>query len=233
MSFSSASWTVPELCVWIAIRDKGALNNLVSIARKSIKSADLVHPGTYAARDEVLAAAQDGRITISCQREPNRGIVPPGTRDGRMALTKTFWSGAELDDATSHLGSGARWCVARPVHARDGRAYRELLVSRDEVLKEWPQRTSAVKQDPSPASIGPSDDQHAETATPTASVTLQSKFDAEKRRLIEKKEDHSYDAMTMWARSELEVDSKAAEELWENRSAEFPRRAGAPRKGRR
>ena len=146
MSFSSASWTVPELCVWIAIRDKGALNNLASVARKSLKSADLVHPGAYAARDEVLAAAQDGRITITCQREPNRGIDPSGTRDARMALTKTFWSGAELDDATSHLGSGARWCVARPVHARDGRAYRELLVSRDEVLKEWPQYASAMTE---------------------------------------------------------------------------------------
>jgi hypothetical protein len=146
MSFSSASWTVPELCVWIAIRDKGALNNLASVARKSLKSADLLHPGAYAARDEVLAAAQDGRITVTCLGERSRGDDPPEARDGRLALTKNFWSGAELDDATSHLGSGARWCVARPVHARDRRAYRELLVRRDEVLKEWPERTSAMAE---------------------------------------------------------------------------------------
>jgi hypothetical protein len=146
MSFSSASWTVPELCVWIAIRDKEALNSLASIARRSLRYADLVHPGAYAARDEVLAAAQDGRITVTCLEERSRGDAAPGAREGRKTLTKTFWSGAELDDATSHLGSGARWCVARPVHARDGRAYRELLVSRDEVLKEWPQRASAVTE---------------------------------------------------------------------------------------
>jgi hypothetical protein len=143
MSFSSASWTVPELCVWIETRDKGALNSLASIARRSLKYADLVHPGAYAARDEVLAAAQDGRITINCPREPNRSIDLSGTRDGRMALTKAFWKAAELDDATSHLGSGARWCVARPVHSREAREYRDLLVSRDEVLKEWPQRALA------------------------------------------------------------------------------------------
>ena len=61
---------------------------------------------------------------------------------------------------------------------------------------------------------------------------LQAEFDAEKRRRINDGKDHKYDAMTMWARSHLEVDSKTADELWTNRSDEF-RRGGGRLEGRR
>ena len=55
---------------------------------------------------------------------------------------------------------------------------------------------------------------------------LQRQFDAEKRRRLDAGEDHGYDAMTLWARHNLKVDSDTAAELWAHRSLEFPRRAG-------
>lgn len=145
MSFNSAEWTIPELCVWIVTHDKSALNRLVGPARISLRAADLVHSGAYAARDEVLAAAQQGRITITCLRKPNYGIDPPGTFDSRAELTPAFWKAAELKDAISRLDPSVGWCIARRVSAPAGATeYGDLLVSRDKVLLEWPPRTDAV-----------------------------------------------------------------------------------------
>jgi hypothetical protein len=40
MSFSSAEWTIPELCVWIATRSRSAVNGLSSSVRGSLKYSD-------------------------------------------------------------------------------------------------------------------------------------------------------------------------------------------------
>jgi hypothetical protein len=61
---------------------------------------------------------------------------------------------------------------------------------------------------------------------------LQSQFDAEKWRRMNAGDDHEYDAMTLWARHHLRVDTDTSKELWEHRSNKFSRKAGRP-KGKR
>ena len=72
MSFSSAEWTIPELCVWIVIRSRSAVNGLPSSAREAFKYSDMLHSGAYAARDDVIEAAQQGKIIVCCAGDRTR-----------------------------------------------------------------------------------------------------------------------------------------------------------------
>ena len=60
MSFSSAEWTIPEVCVWVDKRSKDPINALSSEARRSLHVVDLVHPGAAAKCDDIIAEAQKG-----------------------------------------------------------------------------------------------------------------------------------------------------------------------------
>lgn len=77
MSFSSAQWTIPELCVWIVTGKKAALNALVEGTRNSLKYADMIHPGARSARDVVIEAAQAGQIIITCAAKRDRHYLEP------------------------------------------------------------------------------------------------------------------------------------------------------------
>ena len=136
MSFSSASWTIPELCVWIATRDKAALNSLAPVARRSLKFANMVHPGAYTARDEVIEAAQQGKIIITCAGEADRYQSNPN----RMKLSLNFWNNAELTDASHWQAPGSYWCVARRIdQPNTAKEYRDLLVDSAKAKALWPQ----------------------------------------------------------------------------------------------
>jgi len=141
MSFSSAQWTIPELCVWIVTRSRSAVNGLSSSVRQSLKYSDMIHGGAYAARDEVIEAAQQGKIIITRAGEANRYRSNPD----RISLSRDFWNNAELEDAGHWQAPGSYWCVARRIdRPNTAREFRDLLVSRDETLKEWPQPASAT-----------------------------------------------------------------------------------------
>ena len=101
MSFNSAYWTIPELCVWIVTRKSDALSRLSPAVRQSLMLCDSIHSGAYAARDDVLEAAQKGRIVVTCDGEPDRYRSNPD----RQTLTAEFWETAELED-TGHWQAG-------------------------------------------------------------------------------------------------------------------------------
>ena len=85
---------------------------------------DSIHSGAYAARDDVLEAAQKGRIVVTCDGEPDRYRSNPD----RQTLTAEFWETAELED-TGHWQAGdSRWCVARRGGQGAGRDFTGLLV---------------------------------------------------------------------------------------------------------
>ena len=133
MSFSSARWTIPELCVWIATRSKNSVNSLGDSARRSLKYADLVCPGARQAADDVLAAAQAGKIEVSCAGFPDRHRSNPD----RLTLTRAFWRNAEICDAGHWMAPGSFWCVARQVGQTNPKDHRDLLVDSKRALGEW------------------------------------------------------------------------------------------------
>ena len=90
MSFSSGQWAIPELCVWIVTRNRASVNGLRDPDSGSLKDIDRVHRGAYAARDDVVAAAQNSRITITCAGKPDR-----------RALSAQFWKDAEIADSNA------------------------------------------------------------------------------------------------------------------------------------
>lgn len=134
MSFSSAQWTIPELCVWIVTGSRDAVNALTPRVRKSLEYANMIHQGAYAARDRVVEAAQKGEITVTCAGEPHhlRGAHP------RMTLPPVFWTNAEIEDRGSWQAPGGLWCVAkrldRPSEATE---FRDLLVDSSEAKRQW------------------------------------------------------------------------------------------------
>jgi hypothetical protein len=94
-------------------------------------------------------------------------------------------------------------------------------------LRAWrslASRSAAAADLSKPRVIDEGSDAEADARKPESA--LQADFDAEKRQRMKEKKDHSYDAMTMWARDELKVDSKTAEKLWKMRAEEFSRKAG-------
>ena len=134
MSFSSAEWTIPELCVWIATGNRSAVNGLSSDARESLKYSDIVHNGAYAARDEVIEAAQQGKIIITCASEANRYQSNPE----RMKLPRDFWTNAELEDAGHYETPGSYWCVARRIDQPNmAKKYHDLLVDSAKAKEVW------------------------------------------------------------------------------------------------
>lgn len=133
MSFNSAYWTVPELCVWIVTRRIDDLNRLAPRVRRSLTFCDLVHKGAYAARDIVLEAGQQDRIKITCAGEPDRYRSNPD----RRTLSPEFWKTAELEDASHWTADGAKWCVARQVGRPNGKDFTDLLVSSAAAKELW------------------------------------------------------------------------------------------------
>jgi hypothetical protein len=133
MSFSSAEWTIPELCVWIVTGSRTALNGLSPSVRESLKYSNMVHSGAYAARDEVIEAAQQGKIIITCAGERDRYRSNPD----RTKLSRDFWNNAELEDAGSWMDPGSRSCVARRID-QPTKEYRDLLVDSAKAKGLWP-----------------------------------------------------------------------------------------------
>lgn len=134
MSFSLAQWTIPELCVWIVTGSRDAVNALTPQVRKSLKYAEMIHPGAYAARDEVVEAAQKGIITVTCAGEKNyRQSDPP-----RATLTTAFWGNAEIEDRGHYEAPGAYWCVAKRLDQPAGaKEFRDLLVDSAQAKSQW------------------------------------------------------------------------------------------------
>lgn len=145
MSFSSAEWTIPELCVWIVTLDRSAVNGLSSRIKRSLKYANMIHDGAYAARDEVIEAAQQGKIVVTAAGTADRYRSNPD----RIRLSREFWNNAEIEDASHWQAAGSFWCVARQVgQPNTSSEFRDLLVSRDDVLREWAERP--VRQESPP-----------------------------------------------------------------------------------
>ena len=135
MSFSSAEWTIPELCVWIVTQSRPAVNGLSPSERGSLTYSDMVHGGAYAARDEVIEAAQQGKIVITCAGEADRYQSNPE----RIKLSPDFWNNAELEDATHWMAPGSYECVARRIEQPNKvKEFRDLLVGADECKRNWP-----------------------------------------------------------------------------------------------
>ena len=132
MSFSSAEWTIPELCVWIVTRSRVAVNGLSSSVRQSLKYSDMVHSGAYAARDEVIEAAQRGTIIITCAGERDRYRSNPD----RTKLPRDFWNNAELVDAGHWQAPHSCWCVARQI-GQPNKDYHDLLVDSAKAKGLW------------------------------------------------------------------------------------------------
>ena len=133
MSFSSAEWTIPELCVWIVTLSKSAVNGLSSSVRRSLKYSDMIHSGAYAARDEVIEAAQQGKIIVSCAGEPDFYRSNPQ----RLKLSRNVWNNAELVDAVHWQAPGSRCCVARQI-GQPTKEFRDLLVDSAKAKELWP-----------------------------------------------------------------------------------------------
>lgn len=124
MSFSSAQWTIPELCVRIATCSKTALNSLPPVVKRSLMNAEMIHPGSYAARDEVIEAAQNGRNTVTGAGIANHH----GSTPERSALPVAFWKNAEIKDSTAGwMVDFAPRLVAERVD-QPGKQYDDLLV---------------------------------------------------------------------------------------------------------
>lgn len=143
MSFSSAQWTIPELCVWIVTGRKEAVNALSREARESLELAEIIHPGAYAARDEVVEAAQADSIRITCNGQRNFH----GTISSRRMLTPDFWKYAEIEDRGG-------WCIARRIDQPTAdNEFHDLLVDSDRAKVLWsPAETPRKESDPAPAS---------------------------------------------------------------------------------
>lgn len=134
MSFSSAQWTIPELCVWIVTKDRDAVNALPPRVKESLKYAEMVHPGAYAARDQVVEAAQLDAIKITCAGERNvHGSFSP-----RRTLTSEFWKNAEILDRGHYEAPGSYWCVAKRVdQALGSKEFHDLLVDSAQAREWW------------------------------------------------------------------------------------------------
>jgi hypothetical protein len=136
MSFSSVEWTIPELCVWIVTGSRAALNGLSPSARQSLKRSDRVHSGAYAARDDVIEAAQNGKVIIT-----GVGVIDAfSSKPERVTLPLTFWHNAELEDATHYEAPGLSWCVARWIdQTNTAKEFRDLLVDSAKAKELWSQ----------------------------------------------------------------------------------------------
>jgi hypothetical protein len=132
MSFSSAEWTIPELCVWIVTGSRTALNGLSPSVRESLKYSNMVHSGAYAARDKVIEAAQQGKIIITCAGERDRYRSNPD----RTKLSRDFWNNAELVDAGHWQAPGSSVCVARRID-HPAKEFRDLLVDSAKAKEVW------------------------------------------------------------------------------------------------
>lgn len=160
MSFSSAQWTVPELCVWIVTRSREAINALPPKVKASLRYAEMVHPGAYAARDEVVEAAQADVIRITCAGQRNfHGTVSP-----RRTLTADFWKNAEIEDRGHWQSPGSYWCVAKRVDGSGNASeFSDLLVDSVQVKERWTSeaapkgtaRAADVEQNPEGGPVTP------------------------------------------------------------------------------
>lgn len=205
MSFSSAQWTIPELCVWIVTKDRDAVSALAPQAKRSLKNTEMICRGAYSARDRVVEAAQRRVITVTCAGERDRyNSQPP-----RKTLMPDFWSNAEILD--SHAGWMADFAprlVARRVD-QPNKEYDDLLVSSAEALKEWPVSVPAEPQ-PRPEIIE------------SAAVALNDS--AIKQWMIQHRMElknagkrHGRDVVLSAAKEKFNVQYKRVKELWESR----------------
>lgn len=207
MSFSSAQWTIPELCVWIVTKDRDAVNGLTHQAKKSLKNTEKICPGAFSARDRVVEAAQRQAITVTCAGEPDRyNSQPP-----RRTLTPDFWSNAEILD--SHAGWMADFAprlVARRVDLPN-KEYDGLLVNSAEALTEWPASTPEERQ-PRPENIA-TDPLVAPADTEISKWMIQHQLELKNagRR-------HGRDVVLSAAREKFNVQYKLVKELWESRN---------------
>jgi hypothetical protein len=190
MSFSSSEWTIPELCVWIVTRSKDAVNSLSLKCRTSLKFANAVHPGVYAARDEVIEKAQSGTLAVTCLR-PRQSA---GATSERVELTPTFWKNAEIDDAGSWMSNGL-WCVARRIGSPGTPDHSGLLVKSDTAKALWLSR-------------------EAEKASGGGKLNHTAQLLVELARRMEAGEDRDRDTMRIWMKAALGISREDADALY-------------------
>jgi hypothetical protein len=107
----------------------------------------MVHSGAYVARDEVIEAAQQGKIIITCAGERDRYRSNPD----RTKLSRDFWNNAELVDAGHWQAPGSSSCVARRID-QPAKEFRDLLVGSAKAKEVWsPAEPSAELATAAPA----------------------------------------------------------------------------------
>jgi hypothetical protein len=154
MSFSSAEWTISELCVWILTRSKDAINDLSPEARRSLKLANLVHPGSAAKCDDIIAAAQEGTLHITYLR-----FKSPTQPAARLQFAADFWRNAEIVDYRGWMaGPGFGSCIARRIGDVDAPRFSQLLVNSAEAKELW----QALRKSTAPVKGEIPDGQHIE-----------------------------------------------------------------------
>jgi hypothetical protein len=94
----------------------------------------MLHSGAYAARDEVIEAAQQGTIIITCAGERDRYRSNPE----RVELSRDFWKNGELEDAGHWMAPGSYWCVARRIDQPNmAKEFHDLLVDSAKAKALW------------------------------------------------------------------------------------------------
>ena len=124
MSFSSAEWTIPELCVWIETRNARTVSGLPPGAQDVLQYMAHYCPAAYGRRDEIIQAGQEGAVTVA----------GPGGRP----LLQSSWNNAEIEDT---FAFGAARCVVS-----SGQAILSVRprVSRAVALERWGERHAQV-----------------------------------------------------------------------------------------
>jgi len=207
MSFSSAQWTIPELCVWIVTRSREAVNALPPKVKESLKYAEMAHPGAYAARDEIVEAAQADVIGISCAGQKNFH----GTASPRRMLTSEFWKNAEIQDQGHWEAPGSFWCVAKRVDQPAGTSgFHELLVDSAQAKARWPASSDAVERLPGSGTS-------AEVPAAPTDTEIKDWMSRHQLELKKAGNRHGRDVVLSAAREKFKVQYKRVKELWASR----------------
>jgi hypothetical protein len=218
----STWWTVPQALVWISTGDEsvigvacadGASISLADI-RASWAAADRQSPrniGTWNAQEAFCEACAAGKISCRGRREG----------EGPADIPAEAWSHLTIHDADDHGP------IRAAVKGDDSRTHWwvDLVVHAESIRNLWPVYPGVAENEDAPVdSTRRSSRESRDEGEPA--VEYQDRFNAEKRRRMGEGEDHKYDAMTMWARHVLKVDTATANALWTHRSDEFARTQG-------
>ena len=124
------SWSIGMACVWIANRSPEAATRLWNngLLDAWMDLDGNANEAVQDAREVLQNALTDGTVSAT-------GIAPSGQRE---PITELEWEDIEFaydledDGDLVHLG-----------HNSSGKVYRNILVSKDDVVKKWPQEKRA------------------------------------------------------------------------------------------